>query len=120
MFIEIDSTTSRPIFDQVAQQLKFAIAAGTIRTEEMIPSVRDLARRLAVNPTTIVRAYRILQDEGILVSQRGVGLVVAKNAQDECKKQRKGFFQKRFQSFLEAADRSGLTRKELEEILTKH
>ena len=117
MFIEIDTSLPQPIFEQIVTQIKFAIAAGTVRYEEMIPSVRDLARQLAVNPNTVVRAYRMLQDEGVLTARRGIGLVVAEHAQAECLKQRKEFFQQRFNSFLEEAARSRLTQGELDEIL---
>ena len=119
MFIEIDPSLPQPIFEQVAMQIKFAVAAGTVRTEEMIPSVRDLSRQLAINPNTVVRAYRLLQDEGILVPRRGIGLVVTEHAQTECQKQRKEFFQQQFKTFLQDAARSGLLKEELEEILRR-
>jgi len=117
VFIEIDPTLPQPIFEQVAIQIKFAVAAGTVRPEEMILSVRDLSRKLAINPNTVARAYRSLQDEGILVPRRGIGLVVTENAQTECQKQRKEFFQQRFKTFLQDAARSGLSKEELDEIL---
>jgi len=117
VFIEIDPRLPQPIFDQVAMQIKFAIAAGTVRVNEMIPSVRDLSRQLAINPNTVVRAYRLLQDEEILVSRRGLGLVVTEHSQAECQRQRRNFFKQRFQTFLEEAARSRLSQDELNEIL---
>ena len=117
MFIEIDPSLPQPIFEQVAMQIKFAIAAGTVRHDEMIPSVRDLSKQLAVNPNTVARAYRMLQEEGVLTPRRGIGLVVTEHAQGECQKQRKEFFQERFKSFLEEAARSRLTKEEIKEIM---
>ncbi len=117
MFIEIDPGSSRPIFEQVTDQIKFAIAAGTVRAEEMIPSVRDLSKQLAINPNTVARAYRQLQDEGILSLRRGMGLAVNEGAQSECQRQRKDFFQRKFQNFLDEAVRSRLSDRELQEIL---
>ena len=117
MFIEIDPGLAQPIFEQVISQIKFAIAAGTVRSEEMIPSVRDLSRQLAINPNTVARAYRELQDEGLLSLRRGMGLAVTEGARENCRIQRKRFFQKRFDEFLEEAARSRLNRKELEEII---
>ena len=117
VFIEIDPNLPQPLFEQVAMQIKFAIAAGTVRVNEMIPSVRDLSRQLAINPNTVVRAYRLLQDEEILIVQRGMGLVVAEHSQGECQKQRKDFFKQRFNTFLEEAARSRIGREELDEIL---
>jgi len=120
VFIEIDPNLPQTIFEQIVTQIKFAIAAGTVRQDEMIPSVRDLARQLAVNPNTVVRAYRILQDEEILTVRRGIGLVVAEHAQAKCQKQREEFFQQRFKTFLEEVARSRLSKKELDEILKQH
>jgi len=117
VFIQIDASQPQPLFEQIVMQIKFAVAAGTVRDGEMIPSVRDLSRQLAINPNTVVRAYRLLQEEEILVPKRGVGLVVADHSQAECQRQRKEFFKERFNTFLEEADRSGLTGGELREIL---
>jgi GntR family transcriptional regulator len=119
VFIEIDPSLPQPIFDQVATQIKFAIAAGTVRAEEMIPSVRDLARQLTINPNTVVRAYRVLQDEEILITRRGMGLVVTEHAQTKCQKQRKEFFKRRFAAFLDEAARSRITQEELNEIMQR-
>jgi len=117
VFIEIDPSLAQPIFEQVAMQIKFAIASGTVRANEMIPSVRDLSRQLAINPNTVVRAYRLLQDEEILTPRRGVGLVVAEHSQVECQKQRNEFFRQRFCAFLDEAARSRLSQEELNEIM---
>lgn len=118
MFIEIDLESSRAIFEQVAEQIKFAIAAGAVRAEEMIPSVRDLSKQLAINPNTVARAYRQLQDEGIISLRRGMGLAVTEGAQELCRHQRREFFQRKFESFLDEAVRSRLSREELDEILS--
>ena len=120
MFIEIDPGLSQPIFEQVTTQIKFAIAAGTVREEEMIPSVRELSKQLAINPNTVARAYRQLQDEGLISLRRGMGLAVTEKAQAECKVQRKSFFRKKFQEFLDEATRSRLSREELEEIISTY
>ena len=117
MFIEIDPGSSRPIFEQVVDQIKFAIASKAVRPDEMIPSVRDLSKQLAINPNTIARAYRQLQDEGIVALRRGLGLAVVEGAAEKCRIQRKEFFQHKFQEFLDEAARSRLNRKELDEIL---
>jgi len=119
VFIEIDPSLPQPLFEQVAMQIKFAIAAGTVRANEMIPSVRDLSRQLAINPNTVVRAYRLLQDEAILAPRRGVGLVVVEHSHAECQKQRKEFFRQRFEAFLDEAARSRLSQDELNDIMQR-
>jgi GntR family transcriptional regulator len=117
VFIEIDPSLPQPLFEQVAMQIKFAIAAGTVRSNEMIPSVRDLSRQLAINPNTVVRAYRLLQDEEVLIPRRGMGLAVTEHSQAECQKQRREFFKRQFQTFLDEAARSRISKEELDEIL---
>ena len=51
-----------------------------LRTGEMVPSVRELARELAINPNTVARAYRQLQDDGVLETVRGTGLSITSAA----------------------------------------
>lgn len=117
MFIEIDVTSSQPIFEQVADQIRFAIAAGAVHSQEMVPSVRELSKELMINPNTVARAYRLLQDEGILILLRGRGLVVDMQSQEKCVSHRNRFFRDKFQSFLDEAKRSRLSDEEVIEII---
>ena len=80
MFLHIQPSDSLAIYDQVVRQVKFAVASGAIRPGELVVSVRDLAHDLAINPNTVARAYRQLQDDGVLETVRGTGLAVAKGA----------------------------------------
>jgi GntR family transcriptional regulator len=117
MFIVIDPACSQAIYEQVVQQVKFAIAAGAVQTDELIPSVRELSRELTINPNTVVRAYRSLQDEGIVYSRRGMGLAVAPEAKRRCLTERKMIFETRFQQLFEDAVRSRLELLEIREIV---
>ncbi|HKM06705.1 MAG TPA: GntR family transcriptional regulator, partial [Sphaerochaeta sp.] len=60
--------------------------------EERIPSVRDMAMQLEVNPNTVIRTYSMLQEEGILENQRGIGYFTAKGAKKEVLKKRRDHF----------------------------
>jgi len=84
MFFQIDPSNGLAIYDQVVRQIKFAIAGGALKAGELIPSVRELARELAINPNTVARAYRCLQDEGVLEPVRGQGLAVTAGACERC------------------------------------
>jgi len=117
MFIEIDLTSSQAIFEQVVHQVKFAIAAGAVQVNEMIPSVRELSKDLAINPNTVVRAYRTLQEEGIVYARRGMGLAVSEDAQGRCLIERKSIFQQRFKQVFGDAARSRLESHEIREIV---
>ena len=84
----IDPKSGVPFYRQIIEQVKFAIANGTLRPGDLIPSVRELAKELAVNPNTVARAYRDLQQDGALDSLRGLGLAVAPGAVERCRRQR--------------------------------
>jgi GntR family transcriptional regulator len=117
MFIEIDPACSQAIYEQVVQQVKFAIAAGAAQADELIPSVRDLSRELRINPNTVARAYRSLQDDGVVYPRRGTGLAVAPDARERCKIERKSFFENRFQRLFDEAIRSRLEPPEIREMV---
>ena len=70
----------RPIYEQVKDSLRRAIITGVIKPDEKVPSVRDLAGQLAINPNTIQKAYRELETEGYIYSVPGKGSFVG-----ECK-----------------------------------
>ena len=76
MFFKIQTSNGLAIYDQVVRQIKFAVADQALQTGDRVPSVRELAKQLTLNPNTVARAYRQLQDEDILQSVRGVGLQV--------------------------------------------
>src|SRR6185437_16024408 len=77
------STASRlPIYQQLAQQIREAIARGELQPETSLPSVRQLSRELVINPNTVARAYTELEREGLLVSRPGRGIYVAQPRND--------------------------------------
>ncbi len=119
MFIQINPSNGIPIYDQVVRQIKFALAAGAVRTGELIPSVRELARQLAINPNTVARAYRQLQDEGMLTSLRGTGLQVADGAQRQCRADRMQLIRERIRDVLQEAKRSGLDAEEVRQLVER-
>lgn len=66
----------RPIYVQIVDEVRRAVVRGTLKPGDSLPSVRELARRLKVNPTTIQQAYRELDHEGLARSERGRGTFV--------------------------------------------
>jgi GntR family transcriptional regulator len=103
MFFQIDFTDGLAIYDQVVRQVKFAVAGEVLKEGDLIPSVRELARELTINPNTVSRAYRRLQDDGVLSSVRGTGLAVAAGAGRRCREERVELIRARLQQvFLEA------------------
>ena len=77
MFLTIDTEDRRPIYQQVADGIKELIARGKLPEGGELPPLRQLAADLGVNLNTIATAYRVLQDEGLIVIRHGSGAVVA-------------------------------------------
>ena len=77
MFLTIDTTDRKPIYQQVAEGIRSLIARGELKEGATLPPVRQLAADLGVNLNTIAVAYRELQSEGLLTVKHGSGAVVA-------------------------------------------
>ncbi|MGA2112823.1 MAG: GntR family transcriptional regulator [Anaerolineales bacterium] len=76
MNLEIDFRSGLPIYLQVVDQIQEMIAAGRLHTGDQLPTVRALAMELRVNFNTVARAYRILDESGIISTQRGRGTYI--------------------------------------------
>ncbi|HVJ83418.1 MAG TPA: GntR family transcriptional regulator [Planctomycetia bacterium] len=113
MFFAIDPHDGVPIYDQIVRQVTFAVARGAVRPGEAIPSVRELAGRLAVNPNTVARAYRDLQTSGVLAPVRGLGMEIAAGAAKGCRERRGQWIRQRLGSALGEALASGLGADEI-------
>jgi len=77
MQFRIDNASDRPVYQQIIDQIKRDIALGRLIKDEKLPTVRQLAKQLAINPNTIAKAYRQLEQEGIIVTKPGTGAFVA-------------------------------------------
>lgn len=117
MFFSIDPSDGLAIYDQIVRQVKFAVAGGAIRPGEMVPSVRELAKELAINPNTVARAYRELQSQGVLAVVRGTGLEVADGAPRHCRGQRIELIRKRLRQVLWEAKQSRLDPDEIRRLV---
>ena len=73
----IDNTSGRPVFQQIIDQVKRDVALGRLIKDEKLPTVRQLAQQLAINPNTIAKAYRQLEQDGIIVTKAGSGAFVS-------------------------------------------
>ena len=86
ILLDLNAADGRPIYGQIADRVKFAVAAGVLRPGELVPSVRELSKQLVVNPNTVARAYRDCRREGLLEPVRGTGLQVAEGAAERCRR----------------------------------
>ena len=75
--LRIDPSDAAPLWSQIEEGVRRLVAAGTLRPGAPVPSVRDLARDLNVNPATVAKAYQRLTEAGVLLVRRGDGTYVA-------------------------------------------
>jgi len=76
VLIRIDPLASEPIFEQITYQVKAQVARGELVHGDRLPSVRELAKRVGVNPNTVVKAYDGLERDGVIVRKQGAGCFV--------------------------------------------
>jgi GntR family transcriptional regulator len=113
MPFQVDSSSRVPIYRQLAGQLREAVARGRLLPEERLPSVRELARSLVVNPNTIARVYTEVEREGILNTRQGLGVFVARPKDEMTKKVRKERLAELLDRFLTGAVHLGFTAEEV-------
>lgn len=76
MQLRIDLHSPEPLFEQIAFAVKDAVARGDLQGGDRLPSVRELAQDLSINPNTVVRAYDLLTRDGVVVRRQGAGCFV--------------------------------------------
>ncbi len=88
MFERVDPRSPTPLYAQIAARLRVAIASGELRPGDGLPSVRQLAARLRINPATVVQAYRVLEVDGLVSTRQGAGSFVQDVASDRKNRER--------------------------------
>ncbi|MGB7344237.1 MAG: GntR family transcriptional regulator [Pirellulaceae bacterium] len=116
MFFSIDPGGDVPIYEQIVRQVKLAVADNVLVGGQMVPSVRQLASELAINPNTIARAYQELQTDLVLEPLRGRGMVVRRDAIKRCTKARNSLVADAVSRALADALAGGMTPDELREL----
>jgi len=108
--VNLDRSSPAALHDQVAAQIRRAIAEGEARPGERLPLARDLAAVLGVNKNTVLRALHLLREEGLLEFSRGRGITVAGTPQ-------RGAVLGRARDLLDFARHHGYSREELIQII---
>lgn len=104
-------TDGTPIYLQIIRYIQQGLAAGTIRDGDELPSRRVVSARLAVNPNTVQKAFRLLEDEGLVVSRAGAKSYVQASPQ-QIAALRRVLLETEMQAMVDAAKHIGLTREE--------
>lgn len=77
MQITLDNSLNTPVYQQIVDSIKKDVALGLVKKGDRLPTVRNLAAELAINPNTIARAYRTLESDGITTTRPGSGTFIA-------------------------------------------
>ncbi len=115
----IDPDDPVPIGEQITFRVLYAIARGVYRPGDKLPTVREVASRLRVNPNTVSKAYRDLERDGVLVSRRGTGVFVHEDALDVATERRQAVVLARFERAVGEALDAGLAPADIVEVLTE-
>lgn len=117
----MEFSENKPIYKQITDHFCDQILTGAWKAGDRIPSVREIAVLMEVNPNTAIRAFHFLQDEGVLHNQRGVGYFVSEQAEAKVKQlKREEFISEKLPSFFRDMNQLGFSCGELEKIYEKH
>ena len=119
MLEAININSSVAVYLQIENQIRFAIARGTLKPKDRLPSVQELAKRLDINFNTVTKAYRDLEVMGLIYTRRGMGCFVKEGAQANCAQRCQEEILTRAHEVTQEAKASGISKKELTTWLTK-
>lgn len=105
----IDAKSGVPFYRQIIEQAKFAIARGDLQPGDRLPTVRQLAVDLSINPNTVIRAYREMEIEGVLDTHQGSGTFVGHRPPDIDRLERQRMLDQILTDMLARASAYGLT-----------
>ena len=118
MEIVVSNKASRPLYEQIATQIKTAIMSGELKAGEPIPSVRALAKSLHISILTVQKAYSTLQEDGFIETTAGKGCYVSAQNQDFYLEEQQKKIEERLSEAIEIARTNGISFDKLIELLT--
>jgi GntR family transcriptional regulator len=119
MEFHIDPSSRLPIYRQLRNQVREAVARGKLEPQQRMPSVRELSRTLVVNPNTIARVYTELEREGLLNTRPGLGVFVAHPKAELTEEVRKQRLDGQLDSFLTEAVHLGFSAEQVVSSVTE-
>jgi GntR family transcriptional regulator len=114
--MKIQPSSHVPIYLQIADAVRAAVAVGVYRPGEALPSLRAMAIRLHVNPNTVQRAYEALEREGLVYSQRGRGLFVAERGDASAQSAAGDGVRRTLEEAIRAGQTAGMTDAQIGEL----
>ena len=118
MWFNIDLRSPMPIYAQIKRGIRDAILREKVKEGETLPSIREMASEIRVNPNTVARAYRELEMEGIIMARQGIGYIVLEGT-DKIRESILENLEKQFKEPLRRLKKSGVELEELMEVIQK-
>lgn len=116
MKIIINNSSMQPIYEQILMQIKSAIMSGVLKEEEMLPSVRTLAKELKVSALTVKKAYDALDEEGFIITVHGKGSFVRCANQNLMLEEKKKEVEADFEMAIRKGKSCGMSNQEIMEL----
>ncbi|UCH97477.1 MAG: GntR family transcriptional regulator [Candidatus Aminicenantes bacterium] len=114
----IDNASPLPAYQQVKQSILLDVMAGRLTDGDRLPSIRELAKILKLNPNTVAKAYYNLEEAGIIQGHRGSGYLV-KFQKTKLDNLKRGILEDEFKNFLEKAFSMGFNKKDIEDLMRR-
>lgn len=119
MFLKLDPGSGVPIYRQIMDGVRYSVAGGALAAGDRLPSVRDLATSLGVNPTTIQKAYGELEHLGVIETRRGQGTFVVDAPPVVDEDERRSALEREARAWIVRAAEQGAEREALEEAFLR-
>lgn len=116
--LDIDPAAAAPIWRQIEDGMRRLVASGALPVGTAVPSVRELARELRINPATVSKAYQLLTVDGVLEVRRGEGTFVAQRNAADLADERERMLAEGAARFVEAAKSMGISKTEAVETIS--
>ena len=117
MYIVLSNSSDLPIYEQIKEQVKTQILSGELSENEMLPSLRQLAKDLKISGLTTTRAYNELEEEGFITSRQGKGFFVMPRGSDLLREQLIKDVETNLNNAILSAQRASMTDDELVQLL---
>lgn len=116
MKLIISNSSMVPIYEQIVEQIKAAIVSGELQAQEMLPSVRSLAKDLKISALTVKKSYDLLEEEGFTITVHGKGTYVAEANRDKVREEQIKELEAEFNETIQKGKRYGLNSEEIKEL----
>tara|TARA_A100001037_G_C15015389_1_gene573723 strand:+ start:232 stop:633 length:402 start_codon:yes stop_codon:yes gene_type:complete len=117
LHFQIDPRSGLPVYRQLMDQIKYYVASGGLKPGDQLPSIRDMATRASVNPTTVVKGYTELQHEGLVEMKHGKGAFIAASSSSRSDEERRKLIGQLAKQLVIEAKQLGASQTLVEEVV---